>query len=712
MGEEKVIHVAERNRIPKAPEGPIKTSSVPDNVVQAVEESRKKPTPDVVGSQTNNGVVTKVEPVNTTTTVAEKSTTTEPAKPAPTQSAPSNSTKTATPQSAPTTASTPAPSASPSAQNQGGTKPAANSGTPNAEQGGTAGTGLFASAGKVLKDAYAWVKNAAGLKNVALGALLGTPLMMMVNSLMKDKSSDEVGDEADLEKIKSRFDSKINRTTQSLEVIASRISTEMRNQRVSDGIAGKSNITRNLIDMSLRLNESIQYLGDFINDSNLRQFKFFENVYEKLEDIEDDSSPLFDILTSFIGGFGPLIAGILLAYFNWDGKDGLGAKLGEMLKGVLTPTIGDLNTRVDNTISAILGKDKEEWTSGLTDIISGAFEKLFFPGKEKGVTPFEYLWKNLRKKLTEEYPNLDGAIQETTDFLKNKLPEYEEEIKKATNFIRSINIEPEDIKSVFDTARSILERVDAFLKDNAPNIGSLISSVDKLVNENSGTLTQTLENIKKVTERINKFTTPPEDGGDQSVLDHVWDHLYRFLYNRLTTLGKGIFSDPDDSRGVIERIIDFATGDPKPEIPSVKASGKKYNGLPPSIAYDQNKGAAQSVDENAASYSTALGLSRTLNFGTPITPNPSELSPPQEIKQNPTPELPSTPVQNSDGSNSSGGKNGKSLMNSIGDLPNMDFSSAKNNIELGFNAMALLISGVYSEVQKVKIALNIKEEMK
>ena len=710
MGEEKVIQVADRNRIPKAPEGPIKTSSAPDPVIQAVEESRKKPTPDVVESQTNNGAAAKVELVNTTTTIAEKSTTTEPAKPAPTQSAPSNSTKTATPQSAPTTASTPAPSASPSAQNQGGTKPTANSGTPNAEQGGTAGTGLFASAGKVLKDAYAWVKNAAGLKNVALGAILGTPLMMMVNSLMKDKSSDEVGDEADLEKIKSRFDSKINRTTQSLEVIASRISTEMRNQRVSDGIAGKSNITRNLIDMSLRLNESIQYLGDFINDSNLRQFKFFENVYEKLEDIEDDSSPLYDILTSFIGGFGPLIAGILLAYFN---KENLGPMIRDLIKPSWELIRDDATKKVEEFINDILGsKKREEWNDSLVKTLMSSFKKLFFPGINDNETPFGYLWKNLHAKLNEEYPNLNGAIRETTDFLNNKLPGYNEAINRAINFIRSINIEPKDIKSVFDTARSVLERVDAFLKDNAPNIGSLISSVNNLVDENSGTLTKILNNIQEVTGRINKFTTPPEDGGDQSVLDHVWDHLYRFLYNRLTTLGKGIFSDPDDNRGLLEKAVDFFTGDSKPEIPSNKASGEKYNYTPPSITYDQNKNDTQSVDETVAGYSAALSLSRKLGFGTPITPNPSELPAPKEIKQNPAPELPSTPVQNSDGSNSSGSENGKSLVDSIGDLQNMDFSSAKNNTELGFNAMALLISRVYNEVQKIKIALNVKEEMK
>lgn len=710
MGEEKVIHVAGKNRIPKAPEGTIKTSTAPEAVIQAVEESTKKATPDIVETKTNSVAEAKVEPVNTATQVAEKPTTTESPKPAPTQSTPSNSTKTTTPQPASTPASTPTPSASSAPQNQGVAKQAANAGTPNAGQGGAGdGTGLFASAGKVLKDAYAWVKNAAGLKNVALGALLGTPLMMMVNSLMKDNSNDEVGDEADLEKIKSRFDSKISRTTQSLEVIASRISSEMRNQRISDGIAGKSNITRNLIDMSLRLNESIQYLGDFINDSNLRQFKFFENVYEKLEDIEDDNSPLFNILTSFIGGFGPLIAGILYTYFNWDGEDGLGAKLGNALKDVLAPTLKDINDRVDNIVSTLLGKDKKDWRDGLVDILKNALEIVFFPDKEDKDTPFEYFWKKLHEKLTEAYPDLDGAIKETTDFLKKKLPKYKIAIGEAQNFIRSISTKVED---VIDTAKSILERVDAFLKDNAPNIGSLISSVNKLVDENSGTLTQILENINKVTERINKFTTPPEDGGDQSVLDHIWDHLYRFLYNRLTTLGKSIFSDPGDNRGVVAQIVDRFTGDPKPEIPSFKASGKKYNGLPPSIAYDQNKGDDKSVDENVAGYSAALGMSRTLSFGTPITPNPSELSVPKEIKQNPTPELPSTPVQDSDGPKSPGGENGKSLMNSIGDLQNMDFSSSKNNTELGFNAMALLISRVYSEVQKVKIALNIKEEMK
>ena len=147
---------------------------------------------------------------------------------------------------------------------------------------------------------------ADGITKLLTGAGITAAVMSVISSMSEEEDDDDKKNIKSLKNAKSSLDSKIKKHQQASQTLSSKIANAMQNKNVADNLAGSGIFIKSLAEISIKTQESLSAISDFIHSSNLTLVKSISDLKDSIDEIESNNGSAFE------GLFPLLIAGIAL----------------------------------------------------------------------------------------------------------------------------------------------------------------------------------------------------------------------------------------------------------------------------------------------------------------------------------------------------------------------------------------------------------------
>lgn len=322
-----------------------------------------------------------------------------------------------------------------------------------------------------------------GLVGTAVGgALLG--FMELGDDDDDDDDSDSGGSKINIRKLEKGKDES--------ETLAARIGNAMQNQRVSDNIAGDGVMMQNLAKISIKTQDAIIEVSNFLNSEFAKQNAYLRRIKSAVDDIEEDSGT--SMLPLLAGG----VLGALGMFFIGNGGT----------KGILELVVDSITDKVKNVL---LGEDDEnkEFRKGILKLIEDAIS-----GVTKKASGFLEKWfgdPNALKDLTQ---NLSGFLDSIT-----KSDKFNDILKTVKNISKSVKDLSNSLNSFNDTIKPFSETITKLLSDEEDNAEKNKSVKDESKKDDKPTssieklikfIGNFIDNFKEFEKTIEKFISIKE----------------------------------------------------------------------------------------------------------------------------------------------------------------------------------------------------------
>lgn len=180
---------------------------------------------------------------------------------------------------------------------------------------------------------------ALGKSSGIMQALTTAGILGAVTKIVVDNDDDDDDDEDDKasSKVKnatSKLEGKLKKKKVESETLASRISESMKNQNISNNLSGSNFAVKNLAMISIKTQESLLDISNFIQENNLTTISYLKSIKESIDDIETNSGSVFQSL------FPLLISGIVVAIGGSFLKNGFIDLIYEKVESLLFKSIG------------------------------------------------------------------------------------------------------------------------------------------------------------------------------------------------------------------------------------------------------------------------------------------------------------------------------------------------------------------------------------